>query len=638
MAREAQQRGRRVIRLDGRDMHASPAGFRRALGDALHGERESAMPAGADLPPGSVLLIDTFEKIEPIDAWLRETWLPQLAANCLVVIAGRNQPALAWRSDVEWAGLARSVSLGNLQPKEVEAYLALRGLSPDQVACAQAFTRGHPLALSLVADVLGQGATTFDPQQASDVIRVLIDSFLRDVPSQRHREAIEVCALVRNTTEGVLAAVLQGDDAAALFDWLRHLSFVEEGLHGVFPHDLAREVLMADVQWRDPPGRQQRYGRAYQEIIERIRRSSGREEQRLQMEYLFLIRNRPGYNNYFDWRALDSTYAEPATPADHEAIAAMVARHEGVAAERIVRYWQRRQPEAFLVFRDIDARCLGFNMMLDLSHATAEDRAVDPAIAPAFALIERHDPLVPGDVVLYARSWMHAEAYQSAGTAAMNLNGMNTFVRVLTRPGITWNFVAMADLEYEAMLTGINWPRAPAAEFDVGDRTFRVFAHDWRLESVAEWISARVAAQRWHPMPFAPDAAAAPGVAANRLARDEFAQAVRDALRDCARADRLRANPLLRYTGLVRAAKDPAALPPEARLQALLRETILALRGHPQDDKLHRVLWLTYAEPLPSQEKVAERLALPFSTYRYRLGKGVERVVETLWQQAARNA
>jgi hypothetical protein len=38
---------------------------------------------------------------------------------------------------------------------------------------------------------------------------------------------------------------------------------------------------------------------------------------------------------------------------------------------------------------------------------------------------------------------------------------------------------------------------------------------------------------------------------------------------------------------------------------------------------------------LASQEKVAERLGLPFSTYRYQLAKGIERVAEMLWQRRA---
>ena len=36
-----------------------------------------------------------------------------------------------------------------------------------------------------------------------------------------------------------------------LFEWLRGLSFVESGADGLFPHDLARDVLDADLRWRD---------------------------------------------------------------------------------------------------------------------------------------------------------------------------------------------------------------------------------------------------------------------------------------------------------------------------------------------------------------------------------------------------
>ena len=37
-----------------------------------------------------------------------------------------------------------------------------------------------------------------------------------------------------------------------LFDWLRDLSFVEAGPDGLFPHDLARDVIDRDLRWRDP--------------------------------------------------------------------------------------------------------------------------------------------------------------------------------------------------------------------------------------------------------------------------------------------------------------------------------------------------------------------------------------------------
>ena len=46
-----------------------------------------------------------------------------------------------------------------------------------------------------------------------------------------------------------------------------------------------------------------------------------------------------------------------------------------------------------------------------------------------------------------------------------------------------------------------------------------------------------------------------------------------------------------------------------------------------------RALERTYLRPAPTQEAAAELLDLPFSTYRGHLTRGVERVVDWLWQR-----
>ena len=46
--------------------------------------------------------------------------------------------------------------------------------------------------------------------------------------------------------------MLDTADAHELFEWLRELSFVETGPSGLFPHDLAREALAAELRWRNP--------------------------------------------------------------------------------------------------------------------------------------------------------------------------------------------------------------------------------------------------------------------------------------------------------------------------------------------------------------------------------------------------
>src|SRR5690606_32926982 len=102
--------------------------------------------------PRSVLLLDTYEMLAPLDSWLRDTFLPQLPESCLVVIAGRNQPSSGWRTVPGWRDLVRIISLRNLHPDESRLYLNTRGLPEDQHPSVLAFTHGHPLALALVAD------------------------------------------------------------------------------------------------------------------------------------------------------------------------------------------------------------------------------------------------------------------------------------------------------------------------------------------------------------------------------------------------------------------------------------------------------------------------------------------------------
>jgi DNA-directed RNA polymerase specialized sigma24 family protein len=76
-----------------------------------------------------------------------------------------------------------------------------------------------------------------------------------------------------------------------------------------------------------------------------------------------------------------------------------------------------------------------------------------------------------------------------------------------------------------------------------------------------------------------------------------------------------------------------AELPARDALRELLHEAIDALRADLRAEKLVRALECTYLRPAPTQEAAAELLGLPFSTYRGHLTRGLERVVDWLWQR-----
>jgi hypothetical protein len=632
----AAESGRSVVYLDGRNVDPSPPGFLLALGQSIGLEDAGASPTVPDWPPAGVLLIDTYETLAPLDAWLRETFLPQLPARSLVVIAGRNPPAPAWRTDIDWADLTRIVSLRNLRPEESQIYLAARGISDDLHANLLAFTHGHPLALALVADVVRQGdrLAAFNPGSEPDVVRVLLERLMQDVPILEHRLALEVCVLAWVTTETILADVLDVADAHALFEWLRQLSFIEQGSYGLFPHDLAREVLFADLRWRNPDGYRHLNRRLATYLYTRLEQARGVEQQRIWFDLLYLNRHNPSYKSYFEWAALGSAYAEPASSSDHAAILAMVQQHEGDGSAQIARHWLRRQPEAFLVFRTLGGTLFGFMAQLTLHQVTPEDIAADPAVPAALQYVQRHGPLRPGEEIVHLRFWLGQDTYQAV-SPAIDLAAINSSIYWTTHPRLAWNLITAADPAFlEPHFTSIHMSRSPEADFEVDGRRYGVFAHDWRVEPAAAWLNIKAELTSLIA-PNSPQHTATLTRPLVVLAQTEFVEAVRQALRDYTYLDRLATNPLMRAR-LVADTIEQAASP--ATLQALLREAVAALMANPKDLKFHRAIWHTYIEPAPTQERAAELLGLPFNTYRYHLAQGIERITNWLWQRELNGA
>ncbi len=114
------------------------------------------------------------------------------------------------------------------------------------------------------------------------------------------------------------------------------------------------------------------------------------------------------------------------------------------------------------------------------------------------------------------------------------------------------------------------------------------------------------------------------------LTRFDFGSAVKEALRHYVRTDLLAGSALLHARLLMQS--GPGAATPRA-LRTLLAESAETLFANERDQRLYRVLDLTYFNPAPKQEAAAERLGMSFSTYRRQLAAGVDRLIEALWQQ-----
>jgi hypothetical protein len=613
--------GASVVRLDGRDLLPSPPAVLEALGGALE-------PPGRAGGGRLVVLVDTYERLGPLDDWVRTWLLPRLPATALAVIAGRAAPGSAWRADPAWRELLRVVSLRNLSPEESRQYLRACGVDPvrhDQLA---ELAHGHPLGLSLLADVVVRGGEAVADPLTPDLVGTLLRRFVEVVPDGGHRRALEACALARVTTEALLREVLGLEDAHEQFTWLRELSFVESGPEGVFPHDLARDALEADLRWRDPEGYKRVFRGIRDQVGGRLRSSRGQEQQRAIADAKYLFRRLPGVVSPVDWDAWGRQYPEPARPEDREPILDLVRRWEGDASAAIAARWWERQPEAFFVVRGQDGVVGGFLALLDLTRASTRDIADDPGARAAWDHATRQAAPRPTETVTQSRFIIDREAYQGP-SATLNATPILTFQRYLGTPNLAWDFLTLAEPErWDAYFAAADLPRAPGADFWVGGRRYGLFAHDFRqvpVDALLELVTERALAQ--DPTPSPPTAQPPLLV----LSQPEFDDSARQALRDLRRPALLGRNPLLR----TRLARDGSGSeePTAATLEALVGAAVETLREHPRDDKLWRAVERTYVRPAATQERAAAALGLPFSTYRRHLTQGVDRVVAWLWDQ-----
>jgi hypothetical protein len=625
--RIARAAGGSPISLDARDLEPSPAAFLSAL--------RAAQGLGSDAAPlealarqrRPILLIDTYEQLTPLDTWLRELFLPQLPDAALVGLAGRNPPSAAWRADPAWSELAQVLPLRNLLPRDSREYLHARGLPETQHAAVLEFTHGHPLALSLLTNLLvNDGSRPFRPEHAPDTIRTLLERFIDRVPSQAHWRALAVCAHARVTTEPLLADVLGPDEAPELFSWLRELPFVEQGHLGLFPHDLAREVLDADLRWRDPQSYRDLHARIRSSLISRLRASLVLEHQSAYFDFLYLARHGAISKAYYDWASFGHLYAEVAAPQDHADIVSLVRRHEGDASACIAEYWLRRQPGDFVVFREASQQIAGFAAALVLELVTPEDLAADPALVTAWQYVAQRGPLRPGERIMLHRFFVGRDAYQD--TTIHNMVAMVATLRWLTTPRLAWAFPIVAEApRWAPMFDAVRFWRAEEADFTVGGHRYGAFAHDWRTDPVEGWVEVKAALDQGGDS--AEQGRLVTPAPLEVLSQPDFEAAVRQALRDYHRPV-LGTNPLVRSR---LAFEHAGGMPSAASLRVLIGEAAAELRGSPKSEKLYRALACTYLEQIATQELAAERLGLPFNTYRYQLAAAVKCVVDTLWQR-----
>jgi hypothetical protein len=610
----ARAAGRDVALLDAREIDPSPEGFEHAVLVALGGRAGSGRVA--ELLAGAVLLVDGYEQLGPIDGWLRQAFLPALPADVLVALAGRDGPAAPWRSDPGWRSVVAVHHLDHFDEAESDELLARAGVAPSVRPHLVRLGRGHPLAMALLADVAVTGTVPDSLAEVPDLVSALLEALLRGAPSDAHVSGLAACATAWLTTEDLLRDVV-GADAPAVWAWLERRPFVAGGPHGLWPHDLARDVLDAEFERRSPERYRSLHRVVHDHVVAGLRAATGLDRQLLAQHLLYLHRKSPLTRAFYALRAHGSAAVVPARREEHAQVLAIIEEFQGAATARLAEAWLAEQPDTLSVVRDREGvAAYAYHVMYPTGSAMEER---DPVTRAALEHVVRHGPARPGEQVDVCRFYAGRREFQRDQYAVL-AGSASSLIEWLSRP-LAWSFVVVVDDEYWGpFFEYLAFVRQ--FELDVGGQAQIAYGNDWRRFPVDTWLD--LMNEREHAGGTGPPPASL--LRPPPLDRARFAAAVRAALPDLHRPDRLAASPLMGSS----LATGPGGSGTD-QLSATIQDAIACLGNEPKGDLLRAVLQRSFIRAAPTQEAAAEVLGLPFSTYRRHLTRALEQLTDLLW-------
>jgi hypothetical protein len=304
-------------------------------------------------------------------------------------------------------------------------------------------------------------------------------------------------------------------------------------------------------------------------------------------------------------------------PEDRPQVVRIVDRFLGAQNAELVRRWLAIAPEGLQVVRQ-EGAVAAFSLGLLLPTGSPLERE-DPLVRAVLEHVERVSPARPGERIHLTRVLGGAREFERDPYAVL-VASVNALTTWLTQP-LAWSIAAPTDEEFWGPFFDY-LALERIGEVESGGRRHMLHAIDWRRLTPDRWMDLMNDRERTGGTGPAPASLLRPAP----LDREGFAAAVRAALRDLHRDDRLGANPLMGS----RLTAESAGGSPAALRGAILRAVDVIGRA-PRGEESRRVLDRTFLRPAPTQEAAAEVLSLPFSTFRRHLAAAVEELVQLLW-------
>lgn len=490
---EARAAGATVLYLDGRSVEPTPAGLTAAFAAAAGCAPglDSVLARLAATPGRVVLILDTYEVLRTLDAWIRQVLLPSLPAEVRVVTAGREPPAPGWLATPEWQGEFRAMQLGLLSRTDALDLLAHLGVRGDRAERVSRLARGHPLALSVAAG-LSAGRLDRDIEDlAAGSLEQVAREYLADLEDVTTRETLEAASTVRRTTEPLLGAMLPHLLPRDAADRLAGLPFVESGRDGLIIHDAVREAVAASLRMTAPERYRQYRIAAWRMLQGELNaRRSDANAWRMTADLFYLMEHPAVRENFFPTGAQPVTI-EPARPEDERDYRAILEAHDGPEAVRALLAWWEFAPSSVKMVRGREGETVGFSVFAPADELDRRVATRDPIVARWF---DHQRTLGSPSRAIFVRRFLDRDAGEEASltTGAFMLDLKRTYVEL--RPALRYVYVTARDPHPE-MLRHLLWEPLPGSISTLDGDVYQEEWLDMGPGSVEDWLSRIIASE-----------------------------------------------------------------------------------------------------------------------------------------------
>jgi tetratricopeptide (TPR) repeat protein len=222
------------------------------------------------------LLFDTYERTANfLDSWLRELLEGRhgdVPVDTLLVVAGRDE--LDRNHWAPYEGLLARLPLDPFTKEEARDYLTRKGITDERVVEVILRLSGRlPLLVATLA-----AESPDDPEKVGDPSGEAVERFLKWVEDPKQRQVALDAALPRRLNRDVLAVLVDGEEANAVFAWLRRMPFIERRGDCWAYHDVVRPQMLRYKRRESPQGWADLHGRLA-EYNEGLRDGLGLEEE-----------------------------------------------------------------------------------------------------------------------------------------------------------------------------------------------------------------------------------------------------------------------------------------------------------------------------------------------------------------------